>query len=211
MSIKWLSDFHKSRCADVVFRQKQILFNYFSLFPLNFHSKLMSYLPFTEKDFSKVKIVIVLCQHGIDFSPVKYLILDTKPFTMHVCLKLCHFQIWRIFSLFCKMHARISYLKCKGPKFSHLKTNLSTDLYKLLNNRFEEVKILVVCISNQRWLLKCILPRNTSEGILVFCSCIFTSFVSHHLYYCTYYELKKKSWKLKCTCTKTPFQRTLTS
>ena len=111
MSIKWLSDF-PSLAVLMWFFGKNKFCPIIFLFPLNFHSKLMSYLPFTEKDFSKVKIVMVLCQHGIDFSPVKYLILDTKPFTMHVCLKLCHFQIWLIFSLFCKMHARISCLKC---------------------------------------------------------------------------------------------------
>ena len=116
LTVMWF--FGKNKICPIIF-----------LFPLNFHSKLMSYLPFTEKDFSKVKIVVVLCQHGIDFSPVKYLILDTKPFTMHVCLKMCHFQIWRIFSLFCKMHARIPCSKCKGPKFSHLMTNLSTGKY----------------------------------------------------------------------------------
>ena len=93
MSIKWLSDF-PSLAVLMWFFGKNKFCPIIFLFPLNFHSKLMSYLPFTEKDFSKVKIVIVLCQHGIDFSPVKYLILDTKPFTMHVrCLKLCHFQI----------------------------------------------------------------------------------------------------------------------
>ena len=44
------------------------------------------------------------------------------------------------------------------------------------------------------------------EVFLVFCSCIFTSFASYHLHYCTYYELKKNRENSSAPAQKRPFR-----
>ena len=91
--VEWFS---KSSCADVVFRQKQILSNYFSL-SLEFSQQINVVFTIYRKGFFESENsnsplptwnrFLLSCQ-----------IFDTwytKPFTMHVrCLKLCHFQIW---------------------------------------------------------------------------------------------------------------------